>query len=85
MNLYEPLTLRRGQDVRMHPATDMFMMGAVHCEVRSVGKEWVHLYHPASRTRHKFPVNRAAGYFLDSNGNFLATGTPNEPTPASVV
>jgi len=65
--------------IRLHPATDLFMMGVVNARITFVGKEWIGLYHSQSNTNHRFPANKAAKYFLDRRGNFIATGTQNPP------
>ncbi len=57
--------LREGDQVRIHPAADLFMRGVTHATVKKVGRKWVHLYHQGSKTTHKVSFAFAKAYFLE--------------------
>jgi hypothetical protein len=56
--------LKVNQEVRIHPATDLFMRGVTHANVTKIGRKWIHLLHWRSRTKHKVSFRFAANYFM---------------------
>lgn len=47
------MEFRKGQYVRIHPATDLFMKGVAYATIVKIGRKWVTLYHDLSGTTHR--------------------------------
>ena len=45
------------QRVRIHPATDLFMMGETHATVIKVGRKWVTVLTERAKLKVKFPAS----------------------------
>ncbi len=58
--------LKEGDEVRIHPASDLFMRGVVYATITKVGRKWVTLRHHRSKTTHKVSFDFAENYFLES-------------------
>lgn len=56
--------VREGHEVRLHPATDLFMRGVRYATVKTIGRKWIHLYHHGSKTTHKVSFAFASQYFM---------------------
>lgn len=60
----------RGMTIRLHPATDLFMMGVVYAEITSVSKKWIYIEHGISSTKHKIPASWWYHNAIPSNEQF---------------
>lgn len=51
--------------MQIHPACDLFMRGVRYCEVVKVGRKWVQVFSPITKTKHKVTLRN----LRDEHGN----------------
>lgn len=62
--MIETCRFRIGQQVRIHPATDLFMKGVTYATIVKLGRKWIHLHHYWSDTTHKVSFEFADKNFI---------------------
>jgi hypothetical protein len=60
-----------GDEVRIHPATDQFMMGIRYADITLIGRKWIHLYSYRHDYKFKVSYNYAFNYFMNRKGDLI--------------
>ncbi len=76
--LNQATILRVNQEIRIHPATDLFMKGVNQATIRGIGKKFITLYHSPSKTKHKVDRAFAEAYFMTMQGEMMFPQPPDK-------
>jgi len=65
------IRFKEGEYVRIHPATNHFMMGIREVEITSIGRKWIYLYSCMHDYKFKVGYNYAFNYFMSEKGDLI--------------